>query len=319
MSMAEKALTVNLEALCETELCDREEEIRKLRRALETGANVYVFGPLGCGKTTAVRQAIEEFKCGEVLFIDGCASYTRHAVLSQVVSQINERFSPKILLHTRSNPEIVERLKKDREKYPTLRYVALDNFERLEQPTVIYNLLQVGFKIILVSNDGKAVNKLVNLPESPFPSVVEFIGYTGAQVADIIRDKAIALVGKEHFSNEAVGRIAFYCGGNIAHGIDLLVASAILAASRGKSAIEESDVPEQRYDSISTYDEELLLHILKEKRRLKAGDLYKQYCERSKMPKTPRTLRYHLENLVHRNLIRASGNTSDRVYEIVGA
>lgn len=315
--MSEKQLTLNVTALRSTKLRGRDCELKMIELSLQSGSNAYIFGPLGTGKTTAVKKAIERYggRRGNAIYIDACVFRTEHSILQEVIDHINADHTPKILIHARSNPDIVKRLRKDKERYPELKFVVLDNFERIAEPQTVYDLLFIGFKLVLVSNDRKALGKLTQLPDSSFANVIEFKEYSLAQVVAILTDKAEELVGAESCEHSVLEKIAGLCHGNIGYGVEILLASIMMAASRNKERVEDSDVPDFQRTVAADNDDETLLQILKEKGKLGAGELYRAYVDRAKSARSARAFRYRMENLVHRGLVKASGGTSNRVYE----
>ncbi len=318
MTAEENNLPLNLEALKDTRLLYRDEEIRQLVLSMSTGVSTYVFGSVGTGKTSAVRSALEKFarSTHTALYVSCRSRETEHGILTEIIDQINANLPQKIYTRTGSNDDLRSRLEKYREKFPAFKVIVLDNLESLRQPDIIDRLLlDLKFTIILISDVQKAIDKVSALARSYIVNIIEFKDYTREQAVSILASKAHALVGKELCKESVLRKIATLCEGNIAHGQTLLITSALRAAGSKKRCIDESDVPEVRIAEELNDDEKLIMEILNELYSLQGGMLYRMYCERAKFPKSERTFRDYMQDLVRKNKVRARGSNKGRVYE----
>ncbi len=288
---------------------------------MRTGIHTYLYGSLGTGKTTAVKQAIAKFTDtrNKALYISCSTRTTVHAILRSLIEAVNSCLSShKAAIHVsiRSNSEIVEQLKAALQKleWTKFKVVALDHFHAVQETEIVDHLLDLGFIIILVSDDTKAITKLSPAAYSMFTNTICFEDYTQDQVVKILHSKARHLLGEGQFTDTLVKKIAEQCHTNILQGETLLLASALNAVSRKKHVVDETDLPrfEIKGDGLSP-DEKTILDILKEQGALQGGTLYKTYCERTKFPKAERTFRNYMKNLCERNLVRAIGTNKGRV------
>ncbi len=315
----EDRLSINVEALKDGKLTDRKEEVNKIKLSMTNGVNTYIYGSVGAGKTTAIMNVMRKFdhEKNRAIYISGAICQTEYSVLREIIDQINDTFAQKILIQTRSNYDLVKRLKKDLKKFSTLKAVILDNLEAIEEPKVVDYLLEIGFVLILVSDEYKAINRLSAIAQSNFANTILFTPYTQDQVVKIINDKARRLFGSGCYRESLVKKISELCGGNIGYGESLLLASNLKAISSKKECVDETDVPEVRTESELTQDQETILKILKEFGGMPAGKLYQLYCDKTNFPKARRTFRNYMRDLSEKNLIRASGTNKGRVYEVV--
>jgi len=319
--IAEHKLKLNFQTLRETEtrLLYREEEIEKILMSMANGINTYIHGSIGTGKTTAVKRVIEKFNDlrNKALYVSCSVCETEYSVLREIIDQINANFAQKIFIETRSNYDLVRRLKKERERIQGLKVLVLDHIQFLQEGKIVDSLMEIGFTIILVSDDVKAITKLSPLAQSHFANTIDFKDYTQEQVSKILHSKARHLIGEGCYKDSLVTKVAQLCNGNIGYGESLLLASALSAIELKKDCVEESDVPEihGRKEELS-HDEKIILEILKEQHSMQGGQLYKTYCERTKFAKAERTFRNYMKNLCEKNLVKAIGTNKGRVYEL---
>jgi Cdc6-like AAA superfamily ATPase len=321
MAAEEDNLPLNLEALKDTRLLYRDEEVRQLVLSMSTGVSTYVFGSVGTGKTSAVKLTLEKLLHSKIraLYISCRSRETEHGILTEIITQINANFPQKIYRNTGSNDDLRSILENYREKFPAFKLIVLDNLESLKQPRVIDRLLlDLKFTVVLISDVQKAIDKVSALARSYIVNTIEFKDYTPEQVVSILSSKASVLVGKESCKESVLAKIAKLCDGNIAHGQTLLITSALRAAASKKRCIDDCDVPEVRIAEELNDDEKIIMDILNELYGLPGGQLYKMYCERTKFPKSERTFRDYMQDLVRKNKVRARGSNKGRVYETIG-
>ncbi len=304
----------------ETRLLHREQEIEKILVSMQSGMNTYVYGSIGTGKTTTVKRAMEKFSDArnKSIYVSCSTCKTEYSVLKEIIERINDLFVQKIFIETRSNYDLVKRLKKEKQKIENLKVVVLDHIQSLAEPEIVDGLMEIGFAIILVSDNPKAITRLSPQAQSNFGNTIPFGDYTQEQVVKILEAKARHLLGEGSYRESLVVKVAQICNGNIAYGETLLLASALEAVNSKRDVVDESDVPEllTKGETLS-HDEKLILGILKEQRSMQGGQLYKAYCERTKFPKAERTFRNYMKSLCEKNLVKALGTNKGRVYELI--
>jgi len=318
----EHKLKINFQTLRETEtrLLYRDEEVQKILMSMENGINTYIHGSIGTGKTTAVKRAIAKFNDSrhKAIYISCAFCETEYPILREIIDQVNANFAQKIFIETRSNYDLVRRLKKERERIQGLKVIALDHLQALKEPDIVDHLLEIGFTIILVSDEAKAINKVSALSQSYFANTIHFANWSQEQILKIMHSKARHLLGEGCYKESLVTKITQLCNGNIGYGESLLLASALTAIELKKDCVDESDLPEiQKKEEELSPDEKIILEILKEQHSMQGGQLYKTYCERTRFAKAERTFRNYMRSLCERNLVKAIGTNKGRVYELV--
>lgn len=317
----ENRLSLNLEALESSgRLLYRDSEIEQILFNMKNGINTYVYGSIGVGKTSTIKKVIERFNSSQnkALYVNCSIFQKEYGILQEVVNQINQNFAQTIFIQTRSNSDLVRRLKTEKErKFQSMKVVVLDHIQKLEEGEVVDCLFEIGFTVILVSDEEYAKSKISQLSQRYFASTIEFKNYTHEQVARIIRTKARNLLGENSFTENCVEKIAKICEGDISDGEKFLLGSAVMACSKKKKFVDVEDVPEVEEEKGINHDENKLVEILKEKRSVASGELYQEYCKRVHFPKTERTFRNFMKHLSEKNLVRAIGTTRGRVYEII--
>jgi len=107
-----------------------------------------------------IWEAIERFNDArnKAMYVSCSTCKTECSVLNEFIDRINELFVQKIFIETLTNYDLVKRLKKERKKIQSLKVVVLDHLQALEEPEIVDGLMEIGFAIILVSNDPKAIS-----------------------------------------------------------------------------------------------------------------------------------------------------------------
>ena len=316
---AESKLALNLGALKETRLLYREKEFEQISMSMTNGIHTFIYGSTGTGKTTTVKRAIEKFNGNKhkAFYVSCTNCRTEYSILKEIIDQINSQFVQKIFIETRCNYDLAKRLKKEREKTPSLKVVVLDHLQALSESKAVDCLIEIGFTIILVSDEQRAIAKLSPLSQSYFANSIHFGDYTLEQIAKILRSKADSLVGEGNYTESLISKIAQFCNGNIGFGESLLLASSMKAIESRKDSVDADDVPQiSKSENGPSPDEKTILEILNQEHSLQGGELYKLYCERTKFPKAERTFRNYMRDLCEKDLVKAIGTNKGRVYEI---
>ncbi len=318
----ENKLAINLEALTtkDTKLLFRDDEIDQILFSMNNGINTYIYGSVGIGKTTAVKHVIEKFNDAKhkAIYVNCSRFQTEYSILQAIIDGINSIFVQKIIISSRSNSDLLHRLEKDRErKYTDLKIIMLDDIQSLKETEVVDHLLEMGFKLILISDEVRAINRLSAQAQSHFAYTILFKDYTEEQVLKILNYKAKHLLGEGNYKQSLVINVAKLCNGNIGYAESLLLASTVRAVSLKKECVDESDIPAIEKPEEISHDEKIILDILKEEHSMQSGKLYLMYCERTRFPKSERTFRNYMQNLCKKNLVKAVGTNKGRFYELV--
>ena len=85
---AEAKLSLNLEALKEGKTPYRDAELDQILLGMSMGANTFVYGPVGSGKTSTVKKAISKFnnRRNVALYVNCLTCQREYGVLRGVVA-----------------------------------------------------------------------------------------------------------------------------------------------------------------------------------------------------------------------------------------
>ena len=293
------------------EVLFRENELRMLKELIKLGANVFIYGPPGSGKTLLVKKALEGISQTTTFYLDCSLYQTVNAILREILWDK--------LVFSRSNYDLLKKLS---EKARKTKFIAcLDNAEELKELDAIEKLMAVGLTVIVVAQKKEVYEALHPRARNMITEVLELKPYTQEQIFEILRKRAYQSLSSRSFSEELLERIAARSKGNASLAINVLRTCALRAELRGDRMISEElvntvinqlDCPARLND-----DERLLLEILSKNKRMKAGQLYELYYSLATQPKEERTFRKYMRRLCTLGLVRARGEKRGRIYEIL--
>jgi len=290
-------------------LFHRDRQKTELLSYMANSVNTFVCGAPGLGKSAIAKHAIQEFK-GRSVYIDCSLYQTTNAVLREIISAIS---AP---IFSRSNYDLLKRIK-EKTKNSKLA-VCLDHFEYLTEPEVVGKLIGLGFIVILIAEKEESYLRLDQMTRSNITNMIRITEYTIDQSIAIISDRAKLTLKEWGYTDAIIARIAEESKGNIALALSLLKTAALKAEAQNKNKIDEIDVPQVDCPELELkQDEKVLLKILKEWKSLPSSRLYAFYRERTKYPKEERSFRNYMRNLCAKGLVKAIGEKSGRVYEIL--
>jgi len=306
-------IVVSPEALSQNYVPDklfhRDRQKTELLNYMANSVNTFVYGAPGLGKSAIAKHAIQEFK-GRAVYIDCSLYQTTNAVLREIISAIS---AP---IFSRSNYDLLKRIK-EKTKNSKLA-VFLDHFEYLSEPEAVGKLIGLGFVVVLIAEKEESYLRLDQMTRSNVTNMVKIPEYTIDQSIAIVSDRAKLALKEWSYGDAIIANIAHESKGNIALALNLLKTAALRAESQNKNKIDEADVPEIDCPELELkQDEKVLLKILKEWKSLPSSRLYAFYRERTKYPKEERSFRNYTRNLCAKGLIKAIGEKSGRIYEIV--
>ena len=295
------------------ELLFREEEKAKLLRALLNDVNTFIYGPSGSGKTALLKLTIEEFNSmnkARAVYVDAALCQTTNSILKEILSNLNP-----LSAIPRSNSYLIERLRRMGKRMT----VCIDHFEQLKDASVIDKLLSLGITVILVSNSRASFERLSRYAVSLIPNFLHVARYTDEQVYRILAERARQALSEGCCKSTIISSIAERSGGNATLAISLLKACIARAESENRRIVREPDIPNPINEQKTRDDEQILLELMKERKRLPASKLYELYVERAEKAKSERTFREYMRRLRAKGLVRALGEKRWRVYEFCGA
>jgi Cdc6-like AAA superfamily ATPase len=316
---ASQKIIPSLQALSEQETPERplyrDAEYSQLLSNLKNAVNTIIYGPHGCGKTTLLKRATHQINSSKVraVYIDCTLYETANAVLREIL------FDRPV--SSRNNYDLLKRLIERARN--TGFVVCLDHVQRLKQKKIIGQLVQVGICVAMACNSYECFSALDLSARTGIGSIIELKPYVFEEAFGIVRKKAIEYVLSDVWSDETVMRIVETAKGDVALAWSIFRIAALRAQNRKKKSIEEIDLgyilmEHDRPEGLNS-DEKLILQILQEQKSLPARKLHEFYLEKSRHPKSERTLRNYVENLCSKGLVKALGEKRGRTYEITEA
>jgi len=291
-------------------LLHRDKQKAELLSCLTNSTNTFVYGNPGIGKTTLIRHVTDGYK-GKLIYIDCSLYQTTNAVLREIISAIS------VPIFSRSNYDLLKRIK-EKTKNSKLA-VCLDHFEYLTESEAVGKLISLGFVAVLIAEKEESYLRLDQMTRSNITSMMRIPEYTVDQSVAIISERVKLALKEWSYSDDIIAKIAQESKGNVALAINLLKTAALKAEGQNKNKIDETDVPQIDCPELELkQDEKVLLKILKEWKSLPSSRLYVFYRERTKYPKEERSFRNYMRNLCAKGLVKAIGEKSGRIYEIVG-
>ena len=293
------------------EILFRGEELKRLEKLLNLGANVFIYGPPGSGKTLLVKKVLENYSQSSTFYLDCSLYQTVNAILREILWDK--------LVFSRSNYDLLKKLSERARKGKLV--VCLDNADKLKELDAIEKLMAVGVTVVVAAQKKELYEALHPRARSMITEIIELKPYTREQVLEILRRRAYQSLSPRSFNDEILEKIASRAKGSASLAINALRTCALRAELGGERELSEGlvnavmsqlDCPAKLNE-----DEKLLLEILSEHKRLKAGSLYEAYYSIAPEPKEERTFRKYMKRLCTLGLVRARGDKKGRVYEIV--
>ena len=292
-----------------------------LLSCLLSNVSLFIYGPIGSGKTTLLRSTVEEFNSPnqvKAIYVDGVLHQTTNSILREVVSALNSLSGiPK------STSSLIEKLQK-RAKGKRLT-VCIDHFERLKEVDVVDKILSLDAQknlsvgLVLTANSKECFNRLSGQARSEIASILRIPRYSPDQVYEILFRRAGLALKKGSCDKAVIKEVSEKCEGNMTRALSLLKASVAEVESQKRNLILLTDVPDCLGDEPELgEDEQTLLQIMKERKRLTSSDLHQLYRQRARQPKSRRSFREFMRRLKDRDFVRFIGTKRWRAYEYCG-
>ncbi|MGD2084552.1 MAG: AAA family ATPase [Candidatus Aminicenantes bacterium] len=322
------------------DICARDFQVDELLSCLRPAykkdkpIHAWLFGAPGTGKTLVARHALKRIE--KDAYVKGiyvncweCNSY--YSVLDYLVREL------RILGAEKLNTSFkLERFRQFIEGKPFL--IVLDEIDHLkgdERDSIIYNLCNIGnIGLICISNSNDALCTVDDRIKSRLSAKqIEFGPYTGMELVNILNQRAQFALRQGACSEGVLKIIAHYAEGDARAAIQVLKNASYFAEKDMRKRVELKDIKagysstknlgKTRFlDKLSSHHR-LLYELVKKKREVNSGELWKVYlseCKRlNKQPIAIRTYSEYMNKLIEIGLVlwdRALVRGKVRVFKI---
>jgi Cdc6-like AAA superfamily ATPase len=287
--------------------------------------NLYLHGPPGTGKTVLIKWILEN----HFQEISAYVNCFRFRTTKEIVKEILFKFG-----YVAKETEEISSLFKELEKIANRQriIICLDEVDQIklgDKDEILYNLTTVNCGLILISNRlptqfynlDQRVRDRLNLHDIEFPE------YKVNELFDICKDRREFAFVPSTLPDEMMQLAAENSHGDARLLLLITKNAGRIAEERGAKKIEEKDIMKgvleakrlRKSKLLEKLNEhqKILYNILEQKKRMPAGQLYKQYCKSAKEPAGPRAFRYYMAHMCTLGLTKSIGAKKWRVYELV--
>ncbi len=281
--------------------------------------HAWLYGTPGTGKTLVAKHALERIvkeanlkgiyvNCWE------CNSY--FSVLDFLVRELRVLGAEKLNTSFK-----LERFRQFVGSMPLI--IILDEIDHVkgeERDSIIYNLCNTGnVGIICISNSIDALYEADDRTKSRLNArQIEFEQYTGMELLDILNHRARLALRPGSCSDGALRVIAHYAEGDARAALKILKNASYSAERDGRESLALKDIKagysssknleKNRFlDSLSSHHR-LLYELVKEKKEINSGELWKVYLQKcrelQKPPIAMRTYSEYMNKLIELGLVQ---------------
>lgn len=277
----------------------RRKEKVQLIQYLKNSVNTFIFGSQGIGKTTLIREVIEDYnaKNGLAIYVDCSLYQTLNAILREILLSLG------VVVASKSNYELIKRMKEKTKKSGFT--VILDHYGNMKNNEDLNTLASLGLCVCLVSDTFAEYRLLSPTLKSKITNVMKIDELTMNDILQILREN-----GSSKIRDDVIQKITEKTVCNLTLALNMLRS---VEANEGK-IVDIADSCEN--DSKLNEDQTIILQILKQNRTLPSGEVYRLYSEKMEYPKGERCFRNYMEALCKQGLVRAIGKKKGRLYEI---
>ncbi|NPA38413.1 MAG: AAA family ATPase [Candidatus Nanohaloarchaeota archaeon] len=289
--------------------------------------NMFLHGPTGTGKTSIMRFVIEKISEEDDkikgVYVNCWMMDTTYAVLMKIAEAFDTAMGLAKL--KRSNAELLEYIssKAKRKKI----FIVLDEVDKLKNDEVLYLLSREGYGIVMISNYNIALDKLDNRIRSSLSyEEIEFKPYDYDEMLAILKARAEHAFYEGSFPEVYIKVAAKNAGGDARVGIAILKNAALHAERNNKEKVDREDVLyalkvvkgvklKEQAESLKG-KVKIIADIIKELGEADASLIASKYEEHAGEKIHERTLRYYLQELEKKGVIKTKGIKRWKTYFI---
>jgi len=281
------------EAFIPTRLLFREGQLKEIARCLSPAlrnrkiSNLFLAGPTGTGKTSVAKWILDTNFQGQSAYVNCWKYQTAHDILSELLLTFQIP-----VLGRESTSNLATKFEKIARKRQVI--VFLDEADRIRDAEVFYHLIKSGAGIVLAFTRPHSLFRLPSRLKSSLPlTEVEFPRYSSDELTAILKDRV-------EYSLRP-GALA----------PNLLKIIATLACGDARVALEGY------FMSKLNEDQRIIYEILRTKGKLDSGSLYRAYRREVRDPVADRAYRKYMRKMVELGLVRETGKSRWKVYELL--
>lgn len=333
--MEENKIIRDLRVLAEdflpSRIVHRDGELKALRDCVlpvtrdQKPRHSFLHGPPGTGKTCLSQYVVEELRKVspvQIFYVNCWEDSTSFKILYTILKEMGA------FIHRKGTPtdELVETFRNKVEGKECI--VVLDEVDQLEEDKILYDLLQEGVGLVMISNSETALYQADPRIRSRLASAdtIPFRPYSIRDLADILKDRMEWGLVPGTIRNSQLERIAEIARGDARIALGVLSLAARKAEDQDMEKIPDSllegALPLFQKDSRKRALEKLnpsqkmVVEVLREKGKIKSGDLYSLVNKKSEEEMVERTFRKQMEKLVRTGLVSSEGEGRWREYSL---
>lgn len=283
--------------------------------------HAFLHGPPGTGKTTLSKYVLEELKKETPVltsYVNCWEDSTRFGVLFTILKGMGA------FIHRKGTPtdELLQTLRTKLENTPCI--LILDEVDQLEEDKILYDLLQAGAGLIMISNSETALAGADPRIRSRLAGTdtIPFAAYSHQELVDILHDRTEWGLVPGVIKRAQLEAIADLAAGDARTALGTLALAAQKAEDQSLEAIPdtlltqarpqfETDSRQRALEKLSP-TQQTILDIITTKKQLPSGELFTLLNQKDPTPE--RTFRKHMQRLVRNGLVTAVGDGRWRTY-----
>lgn len=205
--------------------------------------------------------------------------------------------------------------------------VCLDESDHIRDPDVLYVLTRSACNVILISNQSFPLSLIdARIRSSLLLNEIEFRSYSTNEILQILRERVVYGIRPNAVDDSMLSLIARMCSGDARVALQTLKIAAEEAESKDADIITMEEIKYavkcSRKFKLSYMigklndHQKMIYEILKVRRRIPSGELFKEYRKSSKDPIMDRAYRNHMQRMVELGLVKVQGTGRWKAYEL---